>query len=203
MGALWIGREVSTAAFANLEKLAAPKRHPYRLRISRETSLVGWGLNTIPVAGEHRKRSRSRAQEQRLTSAAAPIRKPRRDASRETWRSRPKLRPIRESDGALRSDVLKVGHHSRRNSTIPAFLAAVHPCFATISAGEGNPYGHPSPELVARLEIAGVRILRTDRDGAVHVLTGGTRLEVSCFVPCSESAQYLVAAHQIRPPENP
>ena len=47
-----------------------------------------------------------------------------------------------------------------------------------------NPYGHPSPELLERLEAAGARILRTDRDGAVHVLADGQRLEVSCFVVC-------------------
>ena len=55
-----------------------------------------------------------------------------------------------------------------------------------ISAGEDNPYGHPNPELLARLETAGVRILRTDRDGAVHIVTDGKELEVSCFVACPE-----------------
>jgi hypothetical protein len=56
---------------------------------------------------------------------------------------------------------------------------------AVISAGEDNPYGHPNRELIERLETAGVRILRTDGDGAVPILTDGSRLEVSCFVACS------------------
>jgi hypothetical protein len=34
------------------------------------------------------------------------------------------------------------------------------------------------------LEDAGVRILRTDRDGAVHVMTDGAWLEITCFVAC-------------------
>jgi len=50
--------------------------------------------------------------------------------------------------------------------------------------GETNPYGHPSLELLERLEAAGVRILRTDRDGAVHVLTDGRQIEIHCFVAC-------------------
>jgi beta-lactamase superfamily II metal-dependent hydrolase len=76
---------------------------------------------------------------------------------------------------------------------MPNFLAAVRPRVAIISAGEGNPYGHPSPELVKRLEEVGARILRTDREGAIHVLTGGDRVEISCFVACPEDAARAVA----------
>jgi competence protein ComEC len=82
---------------------------------------------------------------------------------------------------------LKIGHHGSKNSTMPDFLAAVQPRIGIISSGEGNPYGHPSPELLERLEKAGVRIYRTDSDGAVHVLTDGTGLKISCFVECPEA----------------
>lgn len=102
-------------------------------------------------------------------------------------------------ENALRADVLKVGHHGSKNSTTPEFLAAVQPRVAVISAGEDNPYGHPNPELLARLTAAGVRILRTDHDGAVHVLTDGKRLEISCFVACPEPATKTSSA-QARPP---
>lgn len=88
---------------------------------------------------------------------------------------------------ALHADVLKVGHHGSKNSTTDDFLAAIHPQVAIISAGENNPYGHPSPQLLARLQNANVRILRTDRDGAVHILTDGQRLQISCFIPCPET----------------
>jgi Metallo-beta-lactamase superfamily len=74
---------------------------------------------------------------------------------------------------SLRADVLKVGHHGSKNSTVPDFLAAVNPRISIISAGEENPYGHPNPELLQRLEETGTRILRTDRDGAVQILTDG------------------------------
>jgi len=85
---------------------------------------------------------------------------------------------------AMRADVLKIGHHGSKNSTTPEFLAAVQPSVGIISAGEDNPYGHPSPELLERLENAGIRILRTDQNGAVQVMTDGRQLEISCFVAC-------------------
>ena len=66
----------------------------------------------------------------------------------------------------LRSDVLKIGHHRGKNSTTQGFLDAVQPQIGIISVGQANPYGHPSPELLERLQVAGVRILRRDREGA-------------------------------------
>ena len=84
---------------------------------------------------------------------------------------------------AMRADVLKIGHHGSKNSTTPEFLAAVQPRVGIISAGEDNPYGHPSPELLERLENAGIRILRTDRNGAVQVMTDGRQLEISVSSP--------------------
>jgi competence protein ComEC len=86
----------------------------------------------------------------------------------------------------LRADVLKIGHHGSKNSTTPDFLAAVQPRVAVISAGEENPYGHPSPQLLERLQEAGVPTLRTDINGAIHILTDGKTLRVSCFVACPE-----------------
>jgi competence protein ComEC len=90
------------------------------------------------------------------------------------------------SADALRADVLKVGHHGGKNSTTLEFLAAVQPRVAIISVGEKNSYGHPNPELLERLRAAGLQTLRTDRDGAVRVLTDGRDLEISCFVGCPE-----------------
>ena len=54
--------------------------------------------------------------------------------------------------GTLNSAVLKVGHHGSSSSTTALFLDRVRPSVAVISAGESNPYGHPSQEVLARLE---------------------------------------------------
>ena len=41
---------------------------------------------------------------------------------------------------------------------------------AVISVGEGNTYGHPTPETLAALDAApGLGVYRTDRDGAVTI----------------------------------
>ncbi|MEM7415955.1 MAG: DNA internalization-related competence protein ComEC/Rec2, partial [Gemmatimonadota bacterium] len=66
-------------------------------------------------------------------------------------------------------DVLKVAHHGSLTSSDPAFLAAVRPEWALISAGRRNRYGHPSPEVLGRLETVGADILRTDRDGEIRL----------------------------------
>jgi competence protein ComEC len=76
------------------------------------------------------------------------------------------------------ADVLKVAHHGSRTSTSPSFLAASRPSLAVISCGAGNRYGHPSPQVVARLRDAGARVLRTDVRGGVIVSTDGQWLEI-------------------------
>jgi competence protein ComEC len=101
---------------------------------------------------------------------------------------------------ATHSDVLNIGHHGSNNSTVSELLAAVQPLVGIISAGEDNPYRHPTPELLERLENAGVRILRTDKDGAVHVLTDGARLEITCFVACP-GVEIAAASAQAEAPD--
>ncbi len=69
-------------------------------------------------------------------------------------------------------DFLKVAHHGSRTSSTEAFLAVTHPSVAAISAGRGNPYGHPAPATIARLKASGARVFRTDDDGSITVDLG-------------------------------
>ena len=92
---------------------------------------------------------------------------------------------LEENSDDLHADVLKIGHHGSKNSTTHEFLGAVGPTMAITSAGEDNSYGHPSPELLERSEASGTRVLRTDHDGAAHIVTDGGRLEISCFMACA------------------
>ena len=69
----------------------------------------------------------------------------------------------------LDCDVLKVSHHGSRSSSSEEFLEAVSPEIALIGVGKNNNYGHPSDEAVERLEKAGARVFRTDRDGAIGI----------------------------------
>ncbi|MEM7137917.1 MAG: ComEC/Rec2 family competence protein [Myxococcota bacterium] len=84
--------------------------------------------------------------------------------------------------GALgRADVLKVAHHGSRTSTTAAFVETVRPHVAVISSGVGNWYGHPSPDVVARLTGAGARVYRTDLHGGVTVTIDADGLSVETW----------------------
>lgn len=67
----------------------------------------------------------------------------------------------------LKADVLKVGHHGSKHSSDEAFIDAVAPEAALISAGRKNRYGHPSSDVIDLLESRGIHIFRTDLSGAV------------------------------------
>jgi len=70
---------------------------------------------------------------------------------------------------ALRAQVLKVPHHGSRTSSSWALLAAVRPEVALVSAGYRNRFNHPHPEVVDRYRALGVRLFRTDLQGAIGV----------------------------------
>ena len=86
-----------------------------------------------------------------------------------------------ERAGPLRAATLKVAHHGSRSSSGAALLDAVRPRLAVISVGARNPFRHPSPEVLARLEAAGARVYRTDRDGAVIVESDGREVRVTAW----------------------
>jgi len=76
-------------------------------------------------------------------------------------------------------DLLKVGHHGSASSTSPALLAATRPSVAVISSGEGNEYGHPTPQTLETLRgMPGLAVHRTDLDGDVEVSAGGSSYRV-------------------------
>ena len=62
-------------------------------------------------------------------------------------------------------EILIAGHHGSAGSTSEELLAVTRPAIVAISAGENNPYGHPSGELLARLTQYGCAVYRTDLDG--------------------------------------
>ncbi len=80
----------------------------------------------------------------------------------------------------LRSTVLQVGHHGSSTSTSPSFLTAVNPQVAVISVGADNPFGHPSDEVMARLNerLGEDMVYRTDEQGTITFTTDGEKLWV-------------------------
>ena len=72
-----------------------------------------------------------------------------------------------------RADLLKVGHHGSSTSTTPEILQSVKPTFAVISVGFRTSFGLPKADVLARLQNAGVRVYRTDLNGAVTFFLDG------------------------------
>lgn len=186
VGRLWIGREVASPALARLEELARarniPIEHELRGKSFSWDGVEGrflWPETALTEVADSAKNNDSLVL--RLGYGHQSMLLP---GDAENQSEREIL--AENSAETLQADVLKIGHHGSKNSTTLEFLAAVRPQIGIISAGEGNPYGHPNPELLERLQNAGVRILRTDRDGAVHVWTDGVRLEITCFVACTD-----------------
>jgi competence protein ComEC len=70
-------------------------------------------------------------------------------------------------------ELLKVGHHGSRSATSDAWLDELAPHEAVISVGRHNRYGHPTPEVLARLAAHGVTLLRTDERGTITFSTDG------------------------------
>jgi competence protein ComEC len=70
-------------------------------------------------------------------------------------------------------DILKVGHHGSKYSTSLSFLEEIKPKLAVISVGANNSYGHPATEILQRLKDLGIKIMRTDINGEIEVVSDG------------------------------
>ena len=84
-----------------------------------------------------------------------------------------------ESLGCL---LLKVAHHGSRSATSSAFLDATQPQWAVVSAGRDNPFGHPSIEVLHRLNRKGVRAYQTPNEGAITFTTDGVDYEIRSHI---------------------
>lgn len=77
---------------------------------------------------------------------------------------------------ALKTDVLKAGHHGSKNSSSDIWLATVRPAAVIVSAGKDNRYGHPAPEAVARIEAEGALLLSTIDIGTITFVSDGKEI---------------------------
>lgn len=73
----------------------------------------------------------------------------------------------------LDADLLKVAHHGSANSTTEAFVQAVTPEVAVISASSDNSFGHPTPSVVERLRKADCIVYSTSTSGSLTFICDG------------------------------
>ncbi|ERJ13734.1 DNA internalization-related competence protein ComEC/Rec2 [Haloplasma contractile] len=73
-------------------------------------------------------------------------------------------------DSGLLNDIsiLKVAHHGSNTSTSLSFLEHVDAEIGVISVGKNN-YGHPSADVLNRLERTKTQYYRTDQDGTIRI----------------------------------
>lgn len=76
--------------------------------------------------------------------------------------------------------IAKVPHHGARDSLCPGFYERLRGGYAVISVGP-NPHGHPSPKVIATAVNAGVKVFRTDANGAVFVRLNGGKLRIDMY----------------------
>ena len=95
---------------------------------------------------------------------------------------------LAEQEGTLQDihlnhvQILKTAHHGSRTSSSEVFLDRLKIRLAVVSYGEGNSYGHPSPETMARFREQGIAVLETGKKGAITFKTDGASLEVHAFL---------------------
>jgi competence protein ComEC len=177
VGELWVGRDVDSAPYRAL-LLEARARGAALIHHHRGDSLA-WG----PVRGSVLWPEDSSATEKASNDDSLVIHL---DFDKESFLLPGDIEHKVEGElvargDALRADFLKIAHHGSRTSSTEAFIAAVSPEVEVISAGAGNPYGHPNADVLALLSGRGARLLRTDRDGAVMVKSDGRGMVVRRF----------------------
>lgn len=79
---------------------------------------------------------------------------------------------------SLDADILKIAHHGSKTSTIEEFIFEVSPQVAIVQVGAKNRYGHPSQEVLSRLENFGIPYYRTDIDGDIKVISDGQNFQL-------------------------
>ncbi len=79
------------------------------------------------------------------------------------------------AEGLVRDiEYIKTPHHGSKNGLTKKLLEASMPEIAVISVGK-NPWGHPHQEVIKLLKDYGIKILRTDLDGDIVVVSDGKK----------------------------
>lgn len=177
VGELWVGRDVDTPAYRALLEHASARgaRVVHRRRgdsftWDEATGLVLWPEDRAVAE----KASNNDSLVLRLEHGAIEFLLPG-DIEREV-----EAELVARGD-PLPADFLKLPHHGSRTSSTDAFVTAVAARLAAVSVSDANPFGHPHPEVLERLRERGVRVLRTDRDGAVTLTSDARSLLVQTF----------------------
>ncbi len=79
------------------------------------------------------------------------------------------IRSYSHIDLGDREVILKAGHHCSKTSSSSEWIEFISPDLVICSFGEDNKYGHPSLELLERLENMGIEVVMTKEVGDVII----------------------------------
>lgn len=85
----------------------------------------------------------------------------------------------------LDSDVYVMGHHGSASSTSWTLLQEAVPEYAVLSCGTGNSYGHPHADSMEKLQVMGIQLFRTDKQGNIVASTDGNTITWNVN-PCND-----------------
>ena len=74
-------------------------------------------------------------------------------------------------------DILKIPHHGSKYSTSEDFLKKTSPLVSVIQVG-ANSYGHPTKEVLTRLDNFGIKVLRNDTNGDIKIVSDGINYKI-------------------------
>ncbi len=82
----------------------------------------------------------------------------------------------------LKSVIMKAAHHGSKTSNTEEFIETVEPKIVVIPVGEANPFHMPSKAVLERLFERHIRVLRTDKDGAIMITTDGKHIWMKKYI---------------------
>jgi len=78
-------------------------------------------------------------------------------------------------------DILKVPHHGGKFSCSQGLIETATPLASIVSVGAKNRFGHPSPQVLDRLNKSGSETFRTDISGAITIEVLGDSIFIETF----------------------
>jgi len=99
------------------------------------------------------------------------------------------------SSGKLQSDVIIVPHHGSNTSSTRAFIKALKPQLAIVSAGYKNRFGHPTTKIMNRYRKMGSQLLNTADQGAIQVKFSNSPGDIQGIKPFKVIRQRKLEKH--------
>lgn len=87
-------------------------------------------------------------------------------------------RQLLQTPAVLSANVLKVGHHGSKTSTLPEFVKAVHPDCAVISCSRYRPVPESKQYVLETLQKQGTAIYQTAQHGTITIRSDGKHYDI-------------------------